>query len=91
MSCGVGHRRGLDMALLWPWHRLAAEPLIQPLAWEFPHAAGGALKRKKKISVGIPGQKKLFFFKDPNASQLVTWPLARTLESSLPPTPSPFP
>jgi len=23
MSCGVGHRHGLDLALLWLWHRLA--------------------------------------------------------------------
>ena len=30
------------------WSRLAAVALIQPLAWELPHAAGSALKRKKK-------------------------------------------
>ena len=24
MSCGVGHRLGLDLALLWLWHRPAA-------------------------------------------------------------------
>ena len=24
MSCGVGHRHGLDIALLWLWCRLAA-------------------------------------------------------------------
>ena len=35
MSYGVGHRRGLDLALLWP----AAAP-IRPLAWELPYAAG---------------------------------------------------
>ena len=33
MSCGVGHRYGLDLAFLWLWHRLAAAALIQPLAW----------------------------------------------------------
>ena len=47
MSCGVGCRRGLDPALLWLWCRLAAEALFQPLAWEFPYAAGAALKKKK--------------------------------------------
>ena len=47
MSCGVGYRRGLDLALLWLWHRPAAIPLIQPLAWEPPYAAGMALKRQK--------------------------------------------
>ena len=53
MSCGVGHRLGLDPVLLWLWHRLAAAALIRPLAWEPPYALGAALKRpkkKKKIS-----------------------------------------
>ena len=44
MNCGVGGRRGLDPALLWLWHRLAATSLSQPLAWELPYAAGVALK-----------------------------------------------
>lgn len=48
MSYGVGHRRGLDPALLWLWCRLAAMALIQPLAWEPPYATGVALKSKKK-------------------------------------------
>ena len=48
MSCGVGHRRGLDPTLLWLWHRQAAAAVIQPLAWELPYAAGVALKRPKK-------------------------------------------
>ena len=30
MSCGVGHRYGLDLALLWLWRRQAAIALIQP-------------------------------------------------------------
>ena len=36
---------GLDLALLWLWCKLAAEALIQPLAWELPYAAGVALKK----------------------------------------------
>ena len=48
MSHGVGHRCGLDPALLCLWHRLAAVALIGPLAWEPPHAVGAALKRQKK-------------------------------------------
>ena len=48
MSCGIGHRCGLDPTLLWLWHRPAAAAPIQPLAWEPPHAAGAALKSKKK-------------------------------------------
>ena len=48
MSCGVGHRYGLDLALPWLWHSLAALAPIRPLAWEPPHARGVALKKKKK-------------------------------------------
>ena len=44
MSCGVGHRRGMDPELLWLWYRLAAAALIGPLAWEPPYASGVALK-----------------------------------------------
>ena len=46
MSRGLGHRRGSDPELLWLWRGLAATALIQPLAWEPPHAAGMALKSK---------------------------------------------
>ena len=48
MSCGVGHRHGLDLALLWLWCRAVAVALIRPLAWEPPYATGAALKKKKK-------------------------------------------
>ena len=46
VSCGVGHRCGLDLALLWLWRRLAAAGLIQSLAWEIPYATDVALKSK---------------------------------------------
>ena len=49
VSCGVGRRHGLDLALLWLWCRLAALAPIRPLAWECAHAAGAALKKYKKI------------------------------------------
>ena len=48
MSCGVGHRRGLDLALWWLWHRLAARAPIRTLAWEPTYVAGAALKRQKE-------------------------------------------
>ena len=49
MNCGVGRRRGLDLALLWLWRsRLVATAPIRPLAWEPPYAAGAALKKQKK-------------------------------------------
>ena len=58
MSCGVGHRPGLDPELLWLWRRPVATALIRPLAWEPPYAAGAALKSKKKRKVcqaaGVP-------------------------------------
>ena len=44
MSYGVGHRCGLDMMLLWLWHKPAAAALIRPVAWEPPYATGAALK-----------------------------------------------
>ena len=58
MSCGVGHRRGSDPALLWLWHRLVATVPIRPLAWEPPYAAGAAQEKmakrqKKKIYIYI--------------------------------------
>ena len=48
MSCGLGHRRGSDPALLWLWCRLAAAAMIGPLAWEPPYAESVALKKKAK-------------------------------------------
>ena len=47
MSCGVGHKCGLDLALLWLWCRPAATALVRFLAWEPPYVAGVALKRQK--------------------------------------------
>ena len=32
--------------MLWLWRRLAAVAPMQPLAREFPHAAGAVVKRK---------------------------------------------
>ena len=48
MSCGVGHRSGSDLMLLWLWCRPTAAAPIRPLAWEPPYAASTALKKKKK-------------------------------------------
>ena len=47
VSCGVGHRRGSDPALVWLWCRPATIAPIRPLAWEHPYATGVALKRQK--------------------------------------------
>ena len=47
MSCGVGRRCGLDLALLWLWYRLVATALIRSLAWERPCAKGAALEGQK--------------------------------------------
>ena len=48
MSCGVGHRHGSDLALLWLWCRPAAVAPIRSLAWDLPYAVGTALKIQKK-------------------------------------------
>ena len=47
MSCGVGCRHSLDLALLSGRH-VVATALIHPLAWKPPYAVGGALKRQKE-------------------------------------------
>ena len=60
MSCGVGHRRGLDPSLLWLWCRLAATVLVQPLAWEPPYVVGATLKRQKKRKKKKRKAKELF-------------------------------
>ena len=56
MSCGAGHKSGLDVALLWLWCRPAAVAPIRPLAWGLLYATGTALKKrqKKKNSSGNP-------------------------------------
>ena len=48
MSCSIGHRYGLDSALLWLWCRPAATAPIRPLAWEPPYARKGKMTKKKK-------------------------------------------
>ena len=53
MSCGVGHRYGSDLELLWLWCRLVATALIGPLAWEHPYASGAALKKKRQIKTSL--------------------------------------
>ena len=62
MSCGVGHRHGVDLAFLWLLLRLAATALIRLLAWEPPYAIGAALKRqkkkKKKLKIKIKKKEK---------------------------------
>ena len=46
MNCDVGHRYGLDLALLWLCCRPVTIALIQPLAWGPPYATSAALKIK---------------------------------------------
>ena len=67
MSCGVGHRHGLDPALLWLWCRLAAAAPIGPLAWEPPYAMGvvlekGKKKKDAKLVASDIWQESLLFF-----------------------------
>ena len=67
MSYSIGSRQGLDLALLWLWHRPAAVALIRPLAWELPYAGGVALKGKKKKLKKI--NSDAFFIKTWNISE----------------------
>ena len=61
VSCGVGHRKGLDPALLWLWHRLAATAPIRPLTWEPPDAAGAAQENGKKRQKKKKKKKVILF------------------------------
>ena len=47
MSCSLSCRYGLDLVLLWLWHRPAAAAPIQPLALKLPHAIDAGLKSKQ--------------------------------------------
>ena len=48
MNCGIVHRHGSDLILLWLGRGLESVAMIQPLAWEHPYAASAALKKKEK-------------------------------------------
>ena len=58
MSCGVGHRRGLDPMLLWLWCRLASTALIRSLAWEPPYAVESGPRKGKKTKQNKTKQNK---------------------------------
>ena len=62
MSCGAGHRHGLDPVLLWLWYRPAAVVLIRPLAWELTYASPAAIKAKKKAKKSPNKKKKINLF-----------------------------
>ena len=47
ISCGIGHKCGLNPVLLWLWHKPTATVPIRPLAREPPYAVGAALKKQK--------------------------------------------
>ena len=48
MSCGVGHRHGSDLVLLWLWCRPAAVAPIRELAWESPYTTVQKDQKKEK-------------------------------------------
>ena len=70
VSCGIGYRCGLNLALLWLWCRLAAVAPFQRLAWEPPYAADAALKKRKK-------EKFLGLSSDINWKLRLNWKLWR--------------
>ena len=74
MSFGVGHRHGLDLALLWLWCRAGAIAPIRPVAWEPPYAVGVALKRQKVIIIIWTGPlQSLLLFHTPILKETVIW------------------
>ena len=61
VSCGVGLRRVLDLALPWLLCRPAALALIWHPAWEPPYAVGADLKRQDKTNQNKTTFKSLWF------------------------------
>ena len=58
MSCGVGHRRGLDPTLLWLWRRLAATADSNPslgtsICQGSSPRKGKKTKKKKKLTITL--------------------------------------
>ena len=49
---------GSDLVLLWLWYRPTVAAPIRPLAWELPHAAYGAIKRKRKTKPPLSPKSK---------------------------------
>ena len=56
MRCGVDHRHGSDLELLWLWCRPEALAPIRLLVWEPPYAVGVALEKTKKKKNSCIGQ-----------------------------------
>ena len=79
MSCGIGHRRGSDLALLWLWHRPEATALIGPIAWEPPCAMVVALKRQNKTKKTQKKEKELYVTFNCNVS--ISFSLKQFLKS----------
>ena len=72
MSCGTGSRHTSDpvllLLLLWLWCRpVAISPIWAP-AWEPPHAAGAALKKKDEGRASLPAHLHLSQASYPNKS-----------------------
>ena len=59
MICGVGHRHGSDLALLWLRRRPAAAAPIRALAWEPPYAAGAVLKQQQQKKIRKKFEREL--------------------------------
>ena len=65
MSCGIGHRQGLDPMLLqlWLWCGPAATAPIRLLVWEPPYAMDAALKKDEKNKLKKNGVELLISIK----------------------------
>ena len=70
VSCGVGHRHDLDLALLRLWRRPAATAPIRLLAWEPPYAASAALKSKQTNKQTTTAKISWFPFNDTHIRKL---------------------
>ena len=58
MSCGIGHRCGSDLELLWLWRRPVDTAVIQPQPGNFHMPQVQPLKKKKKPVPQTPQEHK---------------------------------
>ena len=86
------YRCSSDPVFLWLWCRPVTAAWIQPLAWEFPYAAGAVVKRKIKswrpkfISSDDPRRAKEHLKKCPTSASVRETHTQTTLRKHLSPT-----
>ena len=78
MNCGIDHRCGSDLVLLWLWYRPVAIAPIWPLAWELPFAVPPKGRRNTHTHRVLPSRWILLI----HSLAYVQYPLIERSKSS---------